>query len=183
MSIATGSYITLTNCTFNRNEAAQYGGALCNGFNTSISSNVILKNCILWDNLAALSGDEIYNGTCILSISHTNLRGGVIGIDGPGQVFDLGGNIDADPLFMDPDNGDYHLQQIPCQRMPVGGNNPCVDTGDPMDVKIRGTTRTDGVPDKDIIDMGFHYPPYVWTGLWLEALPDLGNEVQVQEME
>ncbi|MCK4311361.1 MAG: hypothetical protein KAW88_01350 [Candidatus Cloacimonetes bacterium] len=31
------------------------------------------------------------------------------------------GNIDADPLFVDPDNGDYHLQT----------GFPCIDAGNP----------------------------------------------------
>jgi hypothetical protein len=62
--------------------------------------------------------------------------------------------IDADPLFLDPLGGDYHLQQDPCQP---GVINPCVDTGDPSSLMIPGTTRTDMVQDAGIVDMGYHY--------------------------
>ncbi|MCB9768465.1 MAG: hypothetical protein H6752_09735 [Candidatus Omnitrophica bacterium] len=42
-------------------------------------------------------------------VVYSNLEGGY-----PGE-----GNIDADPLFVDPENGDYHLQAA----------SPCIDAG------------------------------------------------------
>jgi len=38
------------------------------------------------------------------------------------------GNIDADPLFRDPENGDFHLMSIACGDQL---NSPSIDTGDP----------------------------------------------------
>lgn len=37
----------------------------------------------------------------------------------PGTYRDLGGNINANPLFVDPASGDYHLTP----------NSPCIDRG------------------------------------------------------
>jgi len=45
---------------------------------------------------------------------------------------------------------------------------------------IRGSTRTDGVPDSGKVDMGFHYPPYTWTDQWLEEIPLFGDELQIK---
>ena len=42
-------------------------------------------------------------------VRYSNIQGGY-----PGE-----GNIDADPLFVDPDHGDYHLQR----------GSPCIDSG------------------------------------------------------
>ena len=57
------------------------------------------------------------------------------------------GNIDADPLFVDPVNGDFHLQ----------AGSPCIDTGDP-------SSPLD--PDGTRADMGAYYfdqPPILST--------------------
>jgi|GEM_PF-6595885 len=48
---------------------------------------------------------------------------------------------------------DYHLSQLPDQVIA----SPCVNTGNPT-TPLFGTTSTDGGPDTNIIDMGYHYP-------------------------
>ncbi len=53
-----------------------------------------------------------------------------------GDAFGGEGNIEADPLFIDPDNGDYHLQAC----------SPAVNAGDPGFVPEPGETDIDGDP-------------------------------------
>ena len=108
--------LTLTNCTFTKNDG---GGIYCD------DSSPILKNCILWRNFP----DEIYPPTAV--VTYSDVRGGWEGE----------GNIDVDPLFVDPDNGSYYL----------GGCSPCVDAGTP-----NGAPPDDieGNPRDEFPDMG-----------------------------
>jgi parallel beta-helix repeat protein/predicted outer membrane repeat protein len=119
-----GSSPTLTNCTFTNNTATSRGGGMyCRDF-----SSPTLTNCILWDNHAS-SGSEIYDdATGVLTVTYSDIKGGWTGT----------GNIDADPLFVDPVNGDFHLQ----------AGSPCIDTGDP-----NSPPDPDGTP----ADMGAFY--------------------------
>ncbi len=97
-----GSSSTVTNCTFALN-AATNGNALAFNFDPS---ELAMANCILRD-----GGDEISNidGSTV-AITYTDVQGG----GWPGT-----GNIDADPLFVDPGNGDYRLSPA----------SPCIDAG------------------------------------------------------
>ncbi len=60
----------------------------------------------------------------------------------------------ADPLFVSGVGGDNYLSQIPAGQ---ASNSPCVNSGNPADPLIDGTTRTDSAPDTGTVDMGFHY--------------------------
>ncbi|TET37857.1 MAG: hypothetical protein E3J65_06045 [Dehalococcoidia bacterium] len=89
----------VTNCTFSSNSAT-YGRGMYNE-----GSSPTLTNCILWD-----TGDEIYDEPgSTPSVSYCDVQGGYSGI----------GNINADPMFVDPAAGDYHLH----------AGSPCIDTG------------------------------------------------------
>ncbi|MFH1740369.1 MAG: DUF1565 domain-containing protein [bacterium] len=102
-----GSSPTLTNCTFYGNSAANGNALACDSHEQTHPSTVEMANCILWD-----GGDEIWNNDgSTITISYSDIQGGWPGI----------GNINADPLFVDSDNGDYHLQN----------SSPCIDAGDP----------------------------------------------------
>jgi len=68
------------------------------------NSIVNLVNCIIWNNpFGSIDGT--------LEASFSNIQGGYQGV----------GNINADPLFIDPENDDYHLL----------GFSPCIDSGTP----------------------------------------------------
>jgi hypothetical protein len=111
-----GGTARFTNCTFFLNQG-MYG-------------NVIMKNCIYWDNGWGnrIDGD--------VNVTYSNIDGGW-----PGE-----GNIDADPLFSDQWNDDYHLQS----------GSPCIDAGDPASRNIRwgGFRRDMGAFE---YDQGFYF--------------------------
>jgi predicted outer membrane repeat protein len=107
---------TLTNCTLVGNSAGRLGGAVCGE-----SANTILANCILWGNShGQIAGD--------VSASYSDVEGGW-----PGE-----GNIDANPYFADPSNGDFHLKSKVGRWDPYSETwlqdvltSPCIDAGDP----------------------------------------------------
>ena len=75
--------------------------------------------------------------------------------DGYGPDTPSGPNdIALDPLFIDPQSGDFHLSD----------NSPAVDTGssgidaDAVILLEQRTTRVDGSADLPPLDLGFHYP-------------------------
>jgi len=75
--------------------------------------------------------------------------------DGYGPGTPSGPNdIDMDPLFTDPQDGDFHLSE----------NSPAVDVGssgidaDAVILLEQRTTRLDGGADLPPLDLGFHYP-------------------------
>ena len=100
-----------------------------------------LQGSILWGNSAPNDTQLFtYNG---IATDFNDIQGG--GFGGTG-------NIDADPLFVTGAGGDFLLSQIAAGQ---GMDSPAVDAGDPG-ATPEGTTRTDGVEDTGVVDMGFH---------------------------
>jgi predicted outer membrane repeat protein len=148
---------SLENVTITDNSASVYGGGICcwdnanpSLVNVTITGNSasadgggiycyasypILINSILWNN----SPEEIYIEFGSVTATYSDIEGDFTGI----------GNIDSDPLFVDPDSNNYHLLY----------NSPCINTGDPLSPLD---------PDGSIADMGayyFHIPQHfgpVW---------------------
>ncbi len=113
------SNFALTNCTFSGNSADGLGGSLFSdgGFPT-------LTNCIFWGNRP----NEIQANMDTPIVTYSNIQGGFIGQ----------GNIDVDPLFADPEMGDFHLKsQAGCWDQTSQAwiqddvTSPCIDAGDP----------------------------------------------------
>ena len=107
----------LQNVTIYGNSASIGGGVYCGD-----GSNPILVNTILWNN----SPQEIYfswikGSICSVTLAHSDIKGGLAGIvtNDNGPVLWLEGNINADPLFKDKENGDYRLLS----------KSPCIDAG------------------------------------------------------
>jgi hypothetical protein len=97
---------TFKHCTFYGNHAAQKGGALFSYFD-----GATLINCILWGNTAGLDSPEvtILNGSGP-HFSHSDIAGcGGSGAWNTSIGVDDGGNIDDDPLFVDPAGADGAL--------------------------------------------------------------------------
>lgn len=107
----------IINCIITKNSAS-YGG----GINFYDSSSPIIANCILWGD----TPDEMHIFDSTPKITHSNIQNGYTN----GTEI-----IDVNPLFVDPNTGDYHLKS----------DSPCVDTGDPNIPTLPSTDR-DGNP-------------------------------------
>ena len=100
----------ILNNTISRNSP---NGIACKYHNTFPS----VINTIIWGNYSGGQDIEV-DDISYPQFSYCNILGGWSGE----------GNIDIDPLFRDPDNGDYHLMAIACGD-PY--DSPCIDGGDP----------------------------------------------------
>ena len=87
------SSVTIVNCTLSRNSSTELGGALSN-----TGSDATVTNCISWGNTAGGAGPEIHSDAA----SVTTVTYSDVGQDGYAD----GGNINADPLFVDADGPD-----------------------------------------------------------------------------
>ena len=136
---------TITNCTISANTAAMVGGGI-----ESFDSTPTIVNTIIEGNFGG--GIYFFNGINA-SITYGNFYnneggdftgdppqglGGIITINTNGDSCDAYFNIFADPLFVDPSSGNYHLQ----------ANSPCIDAGDPASPPD---------PDNTAADMGAFY--------------------------
>ncbi len=131
------SRIIFFNNTTTRNFGGTGGGIYCDQFSFSQ-----IVNSIFWDNLATVENDEIYQEGDDYIIRYSDIEGGFSG----------DGNINSDPLFVDPENGDFHIQE----------GSPCIDTGDPSSPHD---------PDLTIVDMGAYY--------YDQALPEIIDQNQL----
>jgi len=139
---------TLTNCTFSGNSASEEGGGMSNYWKCSPT----LTNCILWGNTAPI-GSQIHNDErSSATVSYSDVQGVWPGI----------GNINADPLFVDPAIGDYHL--LP--------GSPCIDAGDNSAVPPSVVTDLDGNPRiiNGTVDMGAYESSYQGFLLSVESV-------------
>jgi parallel beta-helix repeat protein len=154
---------TVTNCTFSGN-TANYpnGGGMYNGY----SSTPTVTNSILWGN----SPDEIYNDSLsTVTVSFSDVQCGL-----PSYTVDGGGNIDADPLFVDADGPD-NTAGTEDDNLYLQDSSPCIDAGDNAAVPagisfdLNGNPRFIDLPDSPdtgngtapLVDMG----PYENMGL------------------
>jgi parallel beta-helix repeat protein len=135
---------TVTNNTIVDNSAGEGGGISCYW-----DSSPVVVNTILWNN----TPDQIYLPALdsqhpnTITVSYSDVQGGEAGIvtNYNGVVFWLDGNIDADPMFVDADNGDYHLSSFsPCIIAGTNNGAPATD--------IEGNPRPD--PPDSMPDMG-----------------------------
>jgi len=125
------SYSTprISNNTISGNSASgTYGGG---GGIYCVSSGLRITNTILWANIAP-NGPEIYEENSSLYVTHCDVQGGWEGL----------GNIDCDPLFRDPQHGDF---QITWENYPVPDTTKscCIDAGDPNSPQDPDSTRAD----------------------------------------
>lgn len=117
---------TLSNCTISNNSASNISGGILNW-----ASSLTLTNCIVWGNTPDAT---LYHGSNI-TITYSNVQSGYEGE----------GNINTDPMFIGPANGNYHLRS----------NSPCIDTGTEIDAP---DTDLDGIsrPQNGFFEMGVY---------------------------
>ena len=142
-----GSAAFFYQCTFFKNESRTEGGAIFADTTFPIPAVVEVNNCILWNNAAPLAPQYGGGGPALFS----NIQGGY-----PGT-----GNINSDPLFVNPGADDYRLQL----------GSPSIDTGndslvppDFLDVDDDGVFALQVLPldlgllprIQNVVDMGAH---------------------------
>jgi predicted outer membrane repeat protein len=134
---------TFVNVTVAGNSTTKYGG----GLDVSYMSQPTLVNSIVWGN----SPEQIYFDTDwpgeAVTIEYSSIQGGegAIVTNGLGPVYWGDGNMDASPLFVNADQGDYHLADgSPCLNAGKAASAPLTD--------IEGNPRPD--PPESNPDMG-----------------------------
>jgi parallel beta-helix repeat protein/predicted outer membrane repeat protein len=97
------------NCTISANTATNYGGGIYS-IDSGTGNGPIVVNTILWGDTAGGVHNEIYlDFGASIDVTYSNVQGGLAGT----------GNINSDPLFIDPGYRDFHLQSSsPCKRQP-----------------------------------------------------------------
>ncbi len=117
------SISTLANLTVIRNQGGTGGGLFCDQ-----ETDALVVNSIFRDDSASVQGNELMFEGGGFGVNYSDIEGGFSG----------NGNIDEDPLFVDPENNDFHLQE----------GSPCINAGDPNWPRD---------PDNTIVDMGAYY--------------------------
>lgn len=140
----------LVNVTISGNLAYNYGGGVYCYYN----ANPSLVNTILWNNMPEEVYFSQYDDSNSVTIAYSDIEGGetMIVTNENGSVIWLGGNIDADPFFVNDAIGDFHLQE----------SSPCIDAGTAFFV-WEGDTLINLSPDEyngDSPDMGAFESPY-----------------------
>ena len=134
------SNATIINSTVSANTGGGDGIFLDHDSSPTITSSIVWGNTSL--EIGVWSGDPV--------VTFSDIRGGW-----PGE-----GNIDADPLFVDPDNGDLHL--LPGSPVIDAGDNTAVPAGVLADLDGRSRFWD----DPDTPDTGNGTPPIVDVGAY-----------------
>ncbi len=114
-----GAGPTFINCTIADNTAGRDGGGIFAG---GFESGATVTNSIIWAN----SGDQITGPGGDVMVRFSDVQGGFVGA----------GNINGDPRFADPTNGDYR----------VSAGSPAIDAGNNTALPAGIITDLDGNP-------------------------------------
>ncbi|MFC1676117.1 PQQ-binding-like beta-propeller repeat protein [Planctomycetota bacterium] len=155
---------TIINSIINNNEASNDGGGISGSRNGDIINCIIafniaqddgggidgdnsdIRNTIIWGNFAGDQGDQFCSSggyTTTLRTEYSCVQGGAYGFS----------NIDVDPLFVDANNGDFHL--LPHSQCIDGGTNDLIAVYSLLENDLDGNVRpvdgdNDGTATSDI---------------------------------
>ncbi len=144
-----GASPILQNLVIRDNHATRYGG----GIYCTRGSNPTLENVTIFGNRANSVGGGIhcFNNSSVATIVNSIIRNNqpsalpawlIITYSNIQNGFAGEGNIDLDPLFVEPDSGDLHLswENYPDEDE---SQSPCIDSGDPESAMDPDITRSD----------------------------------------
>lgn len=143
--------VRLNNCTLANNSET------LSAIQASNAAAVSVSNSIIWDHVPATAIDM----DSTIDINHSLVRGGWPGV----------GNIDAAPMFADPNDGDYRLAPgspaidagsnwlLPTDALDLDGD---LDTAEPLSTDLGGFARR--ADDPDTVDSGAGAAPIVDIG-------------------
>ncbi|HPC95272.1 MAG TPA: right-handed parallel beta-helix repeat-containing protein [Sedimentisphaerales bacterium] len=141
VELSEGSSPLISHCVIAANGDAAIAVPGRSGSRLYLHSRPVIENCTI----ACNAGPGFAGGTAIIRNSIVYFNGGGIASDSATVAYsDIEGgwqgqgNIDADPLFASPENGDYHLKSE-AGRWDAGSRrwvrddvtSPCIDAGDP----------------------------------------------------
>jgi len=119
---------SITDCTLVGNTAIGIGGGVC----CDLHGEATISNSVFRDN-AASQGPEI--ALCYsyaeLAVLYSNIEGGEDGVFVQAGTLIWGqGNVDADPLFVDPDGPDDDPNTWQDNNCRLSAGSPCIDAAD-----------------------------------------------------
>jgi hypothetical protein len=178
VACALGAGATISNCTIWGNSGGSTWGASGLG---CWKGSATVTNSIIWANASPKGRDiSVEDSVSTLAIAYSDVAGGQaeVYVQG-GSTLNWGqGNIDADPLFADPNNDDYHLKSEAGRWDPNSQTwvlddvtSLCIDAGDP-----NSSVDDEPEPNGGIINMG----AYGGTPEASMSLSDAGAVVYIQ---
>jgi len=168
---------TIDNCTVAHNATEdQGGGVFCDG-------DLSIANSILWGDSAWRGAEIAVSSSGTLELSYSDVQGGEAAayVEEGSVLIWREGNINADPLFVDPDGPDDDPNTWEDNNFRLGAGSPCIDAGcncavpsDLLDLDDDGDTAEYTPLDLDGEGRFFDDPATQDTGSGLPPIVDMG---------
>lgn len=129
---------TISHTTITGNSAGRLGGGIYFGATPSEILRLTITNSIIWGNHSDGNNPELALAGNSVLIKSSDIKERLEGIGREAEPNRLTyvDNIDEDPLFIDPENGDFRLMEnSPAAAM---GANPIFSDGNPTNVTAKG---------------------------------------------